>query len=136
MNLISKVKNVVTRNYPLFFGWKRVMTLFWPFRGWHVWYVATFQLQLHTIWSIYLSFGTIFQSLWFLFRFTWICRLLPRRKLLNQGFQNVKKKSSLCTFNCPHHVNQYVISVSQMITQMFCLSYHNLVLPPSFMTYH
>jgi len=48
---------------------------------------------------------------------------LPTRKLLNQGFLMAKWKSSLRMFYCRHHdlVDRYVISVSQMTTDMFHL---------------
>jgi hypothetical protein len=50
--------------------------------------------------------------------------LLLTRKLLNQGFLLVKLKSSLRKFYGHHHdfVDRYVISVSQMTTDMFNLS--------------
>ena len=50
--------------------------------------------------------------------------LLLTRKLLNQGFLLVKLKSSLRKFYGHHHdfVDRYVISVSQMTTNMFNLS--------------
>ena len=75
------------------------------------------------IWNIYLSFDTIFQSLWFLSWFPWLMVLLTR-KLLNQGFLMVKLKSSLRKFYGRHHdlIDRYGISVSQMTTDMFHLS--------------
>jgi len=49
---------------------------------------------------------------------------LLTRKLLNQGFLLVKLKSSFRKFYGRHHdmVDRYVISVSQMTTDMFHLS--------------
>ena len=50
--------------------------------------------------------------------------LLPTRKLLNQGLLVVKLKSSVRMFYCRHHdlVNRYRISVSQITTDMFCVT--------------
>ena len=50
--------------------------------------------------------------------------LLLIRKLLNQEFQMVKLKSSLCKFYGRHHemVDRYGITVSQMISDMFLTS--------------
>ena len=51
-------------------------------------------------------------------------RLLLIRKLLNQEFLVVKLKSSFRKIYGGHHdlVNHYQMSVSQMTTDMFCLS--------------
>jgi len=58
--------------------------------------------------------------------------LLLTRKLLNQGFILVKLKSSLRKFYGRHHdlVDRYGISVSQMTSDMFHLSY---ILPDPFL---
>jgi hypothetical protein len=62
--------------------------------------------------------------------------LLLTRRLLNQGFLLVKLNSSLRKFSGRHHdlVDCYGISVSQMTTDRFHLSFHFSVL--SSMTYH
>jgi hypothetical protein len=59
--------------------------------------------------------------------------LLLTRKLLNQGFLLVKLKSSLQKCYGRHHdlVDRYGISVSQMTTDMFHLSYTSQLFPHS-----
>jgi hypothetical protein len=59
--------------------------------------------------------------------------LLLTRKLLNQGFLLVKLKSSLQKCYGRHHdlVDRYGISVSQMTTDMFHLSYTSQFFPHS-----
>ena len=59
--------------------------------------------------------------------------LLPTRKLLNQWFLLVKMKSSLRKFYGRHHdlVDRHGISVSQMTTDMFHLSYTSGSFPHS-----
>ena len=64
-------------------------------------------------------------------------RLLLTAKLLNQGFLLVELILSLRKFDGSHHglVNRYGIAVSQMTTDIPCVSYTLFVLS-SFMTYY
>ena len=79
-------------------------------------------IHLKQHWLI--SVDTIFRSLCFMSWFLW-WGLLFTRKLLNQGLLLVKLKSSIRIFYGRHHdlVDCYGISVSQMTTDMFYLSY-------------
>ena len=64
-------------------------------------------------------------------------RLLLTAKLLNQGFLLIELISSLRKFDGRHHglVNRYRIAVSQMTTDILCVS-NTLSVLSSFMTYY
>ena len=101
-------------------------------------YVATFQQQVHMEYTLYISWFIQYSRACGSYKDFLDSRLLPTRKILNQGILLVELKSSLRKFYGRHHdlIYRYGILVSPMTQICSTCCKQCPVSISSFMTYH